>query len=206
MGWKASCIFASSRHDGYLKSFPPHRPEKAKQVLSLLRGKYKSIGMATLEQGIYPEKRNQLYLGSYDEAVVIGNYGLVDRAFDGSVPQIVERLQSLLPGSCVLVITLHSVVNLFGYAWFDNGRLVRARAGSADDGVFFESGEPLPLELPLLAKSTMREGERVYVADIGGQQEEFDESAFGLSWSCVVRFWDAALINLTFGTCKWSIS
>ena len=179
MGWKASCIFASPRDDGYLKSFPPHRPEKANQMLSLLSGRYKSLGMSTLEQGIYPRKRNQLYLGCYDEAIVIGNDGLVDHAFDGEVPEIVHQLQSLLPGSRVLIIALHSVVNLFGYAWFEKGRLIRGKAGSADDGVFFEEGEPLPLELPLLAKSTVRDGERIYVHEIAGKEEDFDESAFG---------------------------
>jgi len=33
------------------------------------------------------------------------------------------------------------------YAWFENGKLIRARAGSADDGIFCEQGPPLPLEL-----------------------------------------------------------
>jgi hypothetical protein len=179
VGWKASCIFASPRDDGYLKSFPPHRPEKAKQLLSLLGGRYKSAGMATLEQGVNPRGRKHLYLGVYDEAVVIGNHGLVDHSFDGNVPQIVEHLNFFLPRSQVLVITLHSVVNLFGYAWFDQGRLVRGRAGSADDGVFFEEGNPLALESNLLSKSAMRNGERVYLVDVGGVQEEFDESSFG---------------------------
>ena len=61
-----------------------------------------------------------------------------------------DHARSLLPDARVLIVTLHSVVDLFGYAWFENGQFVRGRAGSADDGVFFDQGDLLPIERKLL--------------------------------------------------------
>lgn len=179
MGWKASCTFASPRDDGYLKSFPAHEPQKARQLLTLLGSSYESRGMTTLEEGVYPRGGEHLYVGAYEQALVVGSMDFLDSAFEGGVPPIVDHARALLPDARVLIVTLHSVVDLFGYAWFEGGRLVRGRAGSADDGVFFEQGEPLPLERPLLADSVLRDGERAYPREIHGEEHEFDEAAFG---------------------------
>jgi hypothetical protein len=79
----------------------------------------------------------------------------------------------------VLAIQLQSVVNLFGYAYFEHGKLIRARAGSADDGVFLDDGEWLPEEQRLFAKSIVRNGHRVFEQEINGEIEEFSEDALG---------------------------
>jgi hypothetical protein len=50
---------------------------------------------------------------------------------------------------------------MYGYAWFENGRLIRARAGSADDGIFFEKGAPLPIEEKLKAFDETIDGEEL---------------------------------------------
>lgn len=79
----------------------------------------------------------------------------------------------------MLAMVLHSVVNLFGYAIYQNGELIRVRAGSADDGLIIEQGEPLPEEEALFAKSVLKDGERIYRTEINGQLEEFTEDTFG---------------------------
>jgi hypothetical protein len=56
---------------------------------------------------------------------------------------------------------LHSGIDLFGYAWYENGRLLRARAGDADNGVFFEKGPPLPIEHKLKAYDDTIDGEEL---------------------------------------------
>ena len=48
MGWKAFCIFASASDAPPLTTFPPHRPDRAKQLLALLGGSYASRGMSPL--------------------------------------------------------------------------------------------------------------------------------------------------------------
>ena len=57
---------------------------------------------------------------------------------------------------------LHSFVNLWGFAVYQDGRRIRGRAGSADDGVFCDDGAPLPEEAELLAHSRIEGGERLY--------------------------------------------
>jgi hypothetical protein len=150
MGWKASCVFANTPDAAPLTDFPPHRPERARQLLSLLGGSYASRGMTTLEEGIFATDGDHLYVGAFDQAVVVGGTSIVNESFHGGVPWIVDHTRSLLADARVLIITLHSVVDLFGYAWFENGQFVRGRAGSANDGVFFDQGDLLPVERKIL--------------------------------------------------------
>jgi hypothetical protein len=150
MGWKASCVFASSPDASPLTTFPAHQPARAKQLLSLLGRSYASRGMTTLEEGIFPKDGDHLYVGAYEQAIVVGSTSIVNNSFHGGVPWIVDHTRSLLPNARLLIITLHSVVDLFGYAWFENGQFVRGRAGSADDGVFLDQGELLPIEAMVL--------------------------------------------------------
>ena len=150
MGWKASCVLASTPDASPLTSFPPHQPDRAQKLLSLLGGTYASRGMTTFEEGIFPKDGDHLYVGAYDQALVVGSTSIVDNSFHGGVPWIVDHARTLLPNARVLIVTLHSVVDLFGYAWFENGQFIRGRAGSADDGVFFDQGDLLPVERKLM--------------------------------------------------------
>jgi hypothetical protein len=161
MGWKASCIFASTPDAPPLTTFPPHQPARAKQLLSLLGGSYASRGMTTLEEGIYPKDGDQLYVGAYDQALVIGSTSIVQDSFHGGVPWIVDHARALLPDARVLIVTLHSVVDLFGYAWFENGQFVRGRAGAGDEGDFFDQGDLLPMERKLLDSDPESGGETI---------------------------------------------
>jgi len=179
MGWKASCLFANNREEGYLGSLPGHDHQRARQLIEQLEiGEFRSVDMSTFERGIYPDS-NQLYLGAYDGAAIIGSHKITDRCFSGEVPDEVKRLTSAIPGARILAITLHSVVNLFGYAYYENGTLVRLRAGSANDGVFADYGEVLPEEERLFQQSVIRNGTRVFLEDTDGVQEELPEDAFG---------------------------
>lgn len=151
MGWKAFNLIAINREEAYLTTFPPPIPDKAREFLRLLGGDYKSRGESTFEDGLYPQDADDLYLGAYEGAIVLGSVPICEEVFSGGIPRAVDCATSMLPGCRLLIVTLHSVVDLFGYAWFENGKLLRARAGSADDGVFFERGAELPLEQNLKA-------------------------------------------------------
>lgn len=151
MGWKASNLIAITGEDNYLTTFPSPDPTRAREYLHRLGGAYKSAGEATFEDGLYPQNGNDLYIGAYEKAIVVGSVEITEEAFKGGVPHAVQCASELLPGCRAIVVMLHSVVNLFGYAWYEQGKLLRARAGSADDGVFFEEGAPLPIEQKLKA-------------------------------------------------------
>jgi hypothetical protein len=81
-----------------------------------------------------------------------------------------QTLLGLAPGGEVLAMVLHSVVDLWGFASYADGDLRRMAAGSADDGVFIDTGTPLPEERPMLAGATLArldeegEGEELVLA------------------------------------------
>jgi len=105
------------------------------------------------------------------------------------------NLLSLYPDGHVLAIVLHSVVNLWGYSYFSKGHLVRSAAGASDDGLFANSGTPLPEESRVLSMCSIEnvdeEGygeeltfdvaERLFGWRIGERIGEFDD--FGLQMS-----------------------
>jgi len=191
MGWKAACVFASTPDAPPLTTFPPYRPERAKQLMSLMGGTYASRGMTSLDEGLYPKDSEHVYAGAYDQALVVGSTVAADSAFDGGVPWVVDHAGRLLPGARVLIITLHSVVDLFGYAWFEDGQLVRARAGAADGGVFFERGDPLPIERKLMDFDPESDGETIVMElcrpFIGCRLDEF--TMWDLQMEHFVKTW-----------------
>lgn len=179
MGWKTSIIIASQQGQPDLASSPHHDAVVADRIAATLPGEYAYLGKSTFEEGAYPRNGN-LYIGAYQRAVVIGHMDLAGSCFNGDVPPVVGALDQALPGATILALELHSVVNLYGYALFENKRLVRGRAGSADDGVFLDIGKPLAEEQPLFAQSVINgDGEQVWLDEFEGVVKEMDHSCLG---------------------------
>ncbi|WP_306532518.1 hypothetical protein [Geobacter sp.] len=61
-----------------------------------------------------------------------------------------SQLLRLYPNGEVLAIVLHSVVNLWGYSLYSNGRLIRSAAGDSNNGLIINTGSPLPEEERIL--------------------------------------------------------
>jgi hypothetical protein len=53
--------------------------------------------MTTLEEGIFPKDGDHLYVGAYEQAIVLGSTRIVDHSFHRGVPAIVDQARSLLP-------------------------------------------------------------------------------------------------------------
>ena len=67
------------------------------------------------------------------------------------------------PHAEIGVFVLQSTVNFWGYAVLADGQKIRVRAGSSDDGLIIEAGEPLAQEMKLLSVSTIEaDGRRTY--------------------------------------------
>lgn len=188
MGWKASCILVNEREPGYLGTMPPHDPGRAeRQIAQLGLGRHRSRGMTTFDEGICP---NHLVVGAYDGAAVIGHPGIGDSCLVSGVDPLTARILAAFPQATVLRVGLHSVVNLWSYAYFEGGKLLRAYGGCADEGVILDEGSLLPEERPHFERSVVRDGERFFYAEVGGQMEEFDASAYGeeLAFEVMGRF------------------
>lgn len=177
MGWKASCILVNERGPGYLGTMPPHDPLRAERLIARLGlGRHRSRGTTTFDEGIYPER---LVVGAYDGAAVIGHPRVGGTCLDSGADPLTARVLAAFPQAAVLRVGLHSVVNLWGYAYFEAGRLRRAYGGCADEGVMLEEGDLLPEEQPHFERSVVRDGERFFHAEIDKRTEEFDAPAFG---------------------------
>jgi hypothetical protein len=153
MGWKTSTIII-------------HKPaqvdnEKLLQELGLTS--LTRIKNEPFEAVINPDDR-KIYIGRYKDNLLICTSDIPVELIEKQDSAVEKSLIRLFPGSEICAIVLHSVVNLWGYAVIRNGRKIRARAGSSDDGTFVEMGEPLDEEKELLSKSTLDEnGNRTYV-------------------------------------------
>ena len=121
---------------------------------------------------------NEVYIGTYKNNLLICTQELPMQFFENHETAAESTLMNLFPLSEICSIVLHSTVNLWGYAILKEGKKIRARAGSADDGTFIESGEPLEEEKEILSKSTLnRQGERTYLFE--GDDEAMTEDQVG---------------------------
>jgi hypothetical protein len=177
MGWKASCILINEREPGFLGTMPPHDSERARRLITDLGiAPHRSRGMTTFDEGIYPD---QLVIGAYDGAAVIGAPSKFHEFEPMAGHPLIPRILRTFPQAAVLVIGLHSVVNLFYYSYFESGKLLRAYGGAAECGVMLDVGPWLPEERPHFERSVVRDGMRYFLVETDGQKEEYNAPAFG---------------------------
>ena len=136
---------------------------------------------------IYPD---QLVVGAYSGAAVIGGPNLID-SFEpmGRSPLIPLIAGNIPAGGCPVGLPAERC-QLFNYAYFEKGRLLRAYGGDADSGVAVDVGELLPEERAHFERSVVRDGKRYFYADIGGKTAEFSAEAYGdtLAFEVMARF------------------
>jgi hypothetical protein len=159
MGWKASLIIV-------------HKPAPIDNEVFLKQIGFtglNKIADKTFEQVIDPEP-NTLYIGTYKNNLLICVPELPSLLLEDVTTDTEDRILELCPEAEICAVVLHSVVDLWGYAVTVNGEKIRTRAGSGDDGVFIEDGEPLPEELELLSKL---ESEESFEEDEGGEDFVF---------------------------------
>jgi hypothetical protein len=163
VGWKIFAIFATDRADGYFGSLPAHDSGSAERLMERLHlENYDFVQLSTFDQGMYPPKET-LFLGSYADGMALCELDLPCHFFNEEAGRAIggNRTQSeafkadilgLYPTGQVLILILHSVVNLWGYSVYANGKLVRSAAGAADDGLIVDLGATLPEEAEILAR------------------------------------------------------
>ncbi len=177
MGWKASCILINGREPGYLGTMPPHDPERARRLIADLGlGPYRSRGMMPFEEGIFSD---HLVVGAYDGAAVIGHPDIVNACLVPGADPMTARIMVVFPQAAVLRVGLHSLVNLWSYAYFERGKLLRAYGGAAEDGVVLDEGDLLAEEKTHFEKSVARDGQRFFFSESGGETEMYPACAFG---------------------------
>jgi len=167
MGWKASTIIINE----------PTNTDHFQLLEKLGFTSLRKIDDRPFEVVMNPND-NEVYIGTYKNNLLICAQELPMQFFEDHETATESTFMNLFPSSEICSIVLHSTVNLWGYAILKEGKKIRARAGSADDGTFIESGEPLEEEKEILSKSTLnRQGERTYLFE--GDDEAMSEDQVG---------------------------
>jgi len=159
MGWKASCIFVSWGGAESFTGSPPNNTVRAIEIAQQLGyNNYLPVdGTNMLDDVIYPRNK-AVYIGVYAAGLIIVDEHLSSRLIiqdkahkaarqDSVIAQDRARLLALYPQAKILSIMLHSVVNLWGFAWYEHSALVRASWGASDDGLMLDFGAPLTEEM-----------------------------------------------------------
>ena len=184
MGWKASTIIINK----------PTQVDSEVLLKTLGFDNLTKIEDEPFEVAINPDD-NKVYIGTYKDNLLICAPDIPMQFFEDNETQTEKILNQIFPNSEICSIVLHSTVNLWGYSVTQNGRKIRARAGSADDGTFVEIGEPLEEEKELLSKSKLDDnGNRIYLLD-DFPDEPFNEDQVGenLVFSICKRYFDEEL-------------
>ena len=168
MGWKAFAIIIN-------------KPTEVENEILLKELGFEGVTKIKDEEfdvAINPDD-NTVYIGSYKDNLLVCTPEIPMLFFEDYETQTENTVSRLFPNSEICSIVLHSVVNLWGYSVIKNGKRIRMRAGSANDGTFIEEGVPLEEEKDLLSKSTLNDdGKRIYVFD-DSPDEVYSEDQVG---------------------------
>jgi hypothetical protein len=173
MGWKAAAILIWPG-PGPLMDAPRHEPDRAADLLARWDPRMRLTTEAQFLRDVLNPSRGQHYIGTFDGLIVVASWELTSALFGdeanrkivrSGVPGFQQALLQAHPEDHILGIVLHSVVNLWGLALFQNGRVQRIAAGAADDGWIVNEGPERPEEPFRPATFTLPEdGEDVALA------------------------------------------
>ncbi len=114
------------------------------------------------EEASYPDE-HKLYIGRYKNHLIICSAELPLHFLGRTQSPTEARLRRLFPGSDIAAFVLHSAINLWGYAVWEQGKKIRVRAGSAESDEIVEAGDPLLEEYKLVSRAFVNEkGQRMY--------------------------------------------
>ncbi|MEU0810587.1 hypothetical protein [Streptomyces sp. NPDC005970] len=117
---------------------------------------------SNLGEGVYPRDGTACAASWPGVEIVCDRSVMID-----SPSRLPEHLVAASAGRRLILHAMHSVVDWFAFAVWDDGRLIRSLSLSPDDGIIENIGEPFPFELPYWA------GERP--ADVVPWPDEDDE-------------------------------
>jgi len=108
-----------------------------------------SLGLCdTLLDGLQPLK-GQMTIGAYDHGAFLSDYRFLEHLANGHLERLVAMLKpvmDLYSESRSLAWHVYDKANAYGFAYFENGNLIRAMAGNELQYIVTNYGNPLPEE------------------------------------------------------------
>lgn len=171
MGWKLSLLARKAQPDDDF--------DRLAEALGFTPPATETV---TFDRGLYPSPG--VALASWNDHLVVLSDELAGQLLNA--PEQTNpgrRTLAALGPHRLLVAGLHSVTDFYGYALFEQGRLVRGRVGAADDGVIWEQGPPFAWEDP---QDDEFEGETAvftFLTEVfGGLLDAADDELFALEF------------------------
>jgi hypothetical protein len=162
MGWKLSCIFMAEKNlkESFSSSLVWSNQNLQRIELSGLLSEYEVETKTNLESVRYPAL-GKFGVGAYENGMILCHPQLPAIFFDGNARRKMvgkirdaesksTELINLFPDGQMLTLMLHSVVNFWAFSLYEKGKLIRCAAGSSDNGIIANEGEPLPEEQEIL--------------------------------------------------------
>lgn len=155
MGWKSSMIIISDSDN-----------ENYEDVLkSIGLSGYEEAGEELFEEAVDPIE-NTLYIGKYGGNLIITGEEITFECLQPDISNIEKKLLEIFPDSEICALSLHSVVNHWGYSVIKDKKKIRVRAGDSDSGTIIDFGEPLNEEEELFSHAKVgADGNRIYELD-----------------------------------------
>lgn len=172
MGFKCTCVFVNNV-PGCLSRLPKHKPDLA---ISLLKSLSLPLNLPVQSCNFFdcvdPDS-GAFSVGAYDQALAIAHDEIFGSVRNFSKPLVASILQCFSTASEILIAEAESSMNYFGYAYFQNGNLVRALSGSDSEGIVVDEGEIQEEENPYFQQSQIQNGQRIFVtkSPSGGTRE-----------------------------------
>ena len=175
MGFKLSMFAIYEGESGYFGSLP--KPDEKKSITLANSLPFSFSGKKKItDLDIWPPK-SLVGVGVYEYGAMVIHKWLVDSPEQVQKHPAFKLMLDLYPNGTFIYLGLNSVINYFGYAVFDKGKLIRCYGG-AEDHIDADVGGLLPEEIPHFENSYVENGMR-YFKDESFPDEDFDAPAYG---------------------------
>ena len=160
--WELSIVCVTDRPGSFGADMGNDTVRAAQLQRAIAVDGYRHAGEVSLWNALYPED-DSMCVGAYPGGVLICHADLAGALIHGNAwsrvnrslrPDFRDTVLHLFPGGEVMSLALHCVTSLWGFSAYRAARRIRTVAGSAEDGVFVNSGVPLSEEVPVLARAT----------------------------------------------------
>jgi hypothetical protein len=175
MGFKLSMFAVYKGEPGYFGISPKLDQQKSIKLANALP--FRFTGKSQVKDlEIWPPK-SQVGVGVYEHGALVVHQWLVENPNHVQKHPAYKLMSELFPNGIFIFMGLHSVVNYFGYAVFENGKFIRSYSG-AEDHIDAEFGELLPEERPHFEDSYVMDGMRYFKSE-EFPDEDLDAPAYG---------------------------
>jgi hypothetical protein len=183
MGWKSFSVFVQPAGQPSFGDVSSRSDQHADALCdALVPGLYRRSEASALSSAIYPQN-GDLHLASYRSSAIICEQDIACAFFDGkkhlwrhrasqAAASARDKILEHFADREITALVLHSVVDLWGYAVYRDGVMIRCAAGAADDGIICDMGARLPEEHTVLRGRPLAE----VVEDDGGEELVFEMS------------------------------